>query len=277
MQSEAQFEARETSRRRGYNRSIEALISKKNVLIAVILRDMRSRFFNHGLGFIMVPLWPLVHMGVLILIHSTAKSDPYFGDSLPLFFATGLVPTLTFMYVSRFMVLSIAMNKPMLSFPIVTTLDVMFGRAILEILAACITLTLIMVILWICDNNPWPIDLETVVSAYLCVIFLALGCGFFIGVLSKAFPMLVTAYQLFLICIYITSGTMFVASNLPDYISYMLSYNPITECVEWIRTGYYDSYSDKLVHPYYIISIASATLLLGLGIERAFRRFFLEA
>lgn len=258
--------------------AIQAFINSKNVIYAVILRDMRTRFFNHGLGFIIVPLWPLVHMGVLITIHAASgRAAPPYGESTSLFYATGLVPTLTFMYVSRFMGYSAIQNKPMMAFPIVKALDVMFGRAFLEIIASCITITLITTILWLADQHPWPIDVENAVSAYLATIFLAIGCGTVAGVLSLAQPMIMTVYQLIIICTYLSSGTMFVASNLPDEVSYPLSYNPVLVCVEWMRTAYYETYSDKLVDKAYIFEFALVSLFLGLLIEKVFRRQLREA
>lgn len=67
---------------------------------AVVLRDMRTRFFNHGLGFIVVPLWPLAHMGIIITIRSFVAHTAPYGESVPLFYATGVIPTLTFIYIS---------------------------------------------------------------------------------------------------------------------------------------------------------------------------------
>jgi capsular polysaccharide transport system permease protein len=258
--------------------SVDALIRKRNVMSAVVLRDMRTRFFNNGLGFVIVPLWPLAHMGALILIHTLAGHGvPPFGDSTPVFYATGLVPTLTFMYVSRFMGYSLVMNRPMLAFPEIHVIDVLMGRAFLEIIGACITLVLMMTILWAMDQNPWPIDLERAISCYLATILLAVGCGTLVGVASMFMPILVTVYALLMIIFYISSGTMFVASNLPESIAYALSYNPLLVCVEWMRTAFYESYSDKLVDQEYVVACGVVTLLLGLGIERLFRRRMLEA
>ncbi len=112
----------------------EALAEKKNVMFAVMLRDMRSRFFNHGIGFLMVPLWPLVHILILLTIYTVMGRASPFGDNLLIFFATGLLPTLTFMYVSRGMAMSVISNRNMLSFPVVHIIDVMTARAILELL-----------------------------------------------------------------------------------------------------------------------------------------------
>lgn len=255
----------------------DALITEKNVLSAVILRDMRTRFFNHGLGFAIVPLWSLTHIVVLIIINTLAGRTAAFGESMPLFLATGLVPTLTFMYVSRFMGYSVLMNRPMLAFPVVTSLDVMIGRACLEVVSSSITLAVIMAILWANGQNPWPFDLEQAVSCYLAVIILAFGCGTLVGVAGMFLPFMLTVWQIALICIYISSGTMFVASSLPDRAATALSYNPVLQCVEWMRTAYYESYSDKLVDPVYVWSFGLVTLFLGLALERVFRRQMLEA
>ncbi|MDL2403833.1 ABC transporter permease [Rhizobium mayense] len=246
-------------------------------MTAVILRDMRTRFFNHGLGFIVVPLWPLVHMGVLILMHTVSGGLPPYGDSTAVFYATGLVPTLTFMYVSRFMGYSLVVNRAMLAFPEVQVFDVMIGRAFLEIIGACIMLFLIVAILWALKENPFPFDLERAVCCYLATILLAIGCGTVIGIASMFMPVIVTVYALVIILLYISSGTMFVASNLPDPLAHALAYNPLLVCVEWMRTAFYETYSDKLVSPEYVLAWGIGALFLGLLVERVFRRQLLEA
>jgi len=258
--------------------TLEALIRQKNVMSAVILRDMRTRFFNHGLGFIVVPLWPLTHMAILILIHTFAgHSVPPFGESTAVFYATGLLPTLTFMYVSRFMGYSLLMNRPMLAFPEIRVVDVMMGRAVLEIIGTCITLFLTILAFILFGENPIPFDMEQAVFCYLATILLSVGFGTFIGVLSMFLPILVTVYALVIIIIYISSGVVFVASALPEEIGYALSFNPVLVCVEWMRASFYESYSERLVDRGYVIAWGMGTLLLGLAIDRIFRRQLLEA
>lgn len=238
-----------------------------------MLRDMRTRYFNHGLGFIMVPLWPLVHMSVLILIHGgLSHGSPAFGDSTAIFVATGLVPTLTFMYMSRYMGWSLWQNRAMLAFPIVTALDVMFGRAFLEMISACIMITALIFALTVLGENPAPVDINNAVEAFLATIYLAFGCGVLVGAIALFHPFLLTVWQLCIVCIYLSSGTMFVAQTLPDQLSYWLSFNPVLQCVEWMRMGFYESYSDKLLSKQYVLAFGSVAMFLGLIIERLFRR-----
>ncbi len=258
-------------------RNINALIQKKNILGAVMLRDMRTRFFNHGLGFIFVPLWPLVHVGIIIIIHVLAgRGTPQYGESAAVFYATGLVPTLTFVYISRFMGYSLLSNRAMLSFPVVKVLDVLLGRAMLECISAFLMTSTMIVILYSLDQYPIPYNIASAVCCYMATIYLATGVGMLIGCLSMFTPMAVMTYNLIIVIIYISSGTFFVASNLPAELGYYLSFNPIVDCIEWMRTAFFESYSDRLASSNYVLAFATFVFCLSLLIERIFRRRMLE-
>ncbi len=257
--------------------NIYALKQMKNVMTAVMLRDMRTRFFDHGLGFLVVSLWPLAHMLILLVVYKVLGRVPPFGESLNVFFATGLIPTLLFMYVSRFMSLSLVLNRPMLAFPAVHVLDIMVARAALEVIAAFLTLFFMVVIIYILGDDPIPYDPQAAALAYLSTLLLAVGVGILAGVITMFFNFFATLYALFMIVVYISSGTLFVAAALPDAIGEVLSWNPVTQCVEWMRTAYYPTYSDKLLDRGYLIFIGLSSLCLGLFLERICRRKMLES
>ncbi|CAN7646560.1 ABC transporter permease [Ensifer adhaerens] len=244
---------------------------------AVVLRDMRTRFFDHGLGFLMVALWPLAHMIILLGIYHAAGRQAPFGDSLNVFFATGLVPTLLFMYVSRFMSLSVVLNKPMLAFPVVQVLDILMARAYLEIIAGGLTLCFMFAILFLLGDDPWPANPEQALLAYLSTILLAVGVGLCVGVIAMFFNFAVTLYALLMILAYFSSGTLFVAANLPDILAIPLSWNPITQSVEWMRTAYFETYPDRLLDRSYLVGFGAASLCGGLILERVCRRIMLES
>ncbi len=245
-------------------------------MTAVILRDMRTRFFNHGLGFLIVSLWPLAHMLILLLIYSVTGRRTPFGESLYVFFATGIIPTLMFMYISRFMSLSLLLNRPMLAFPAVTVLDVMMARAFLEIIAAFLTLIFILTILYAIGDDPFPSDMSEAVNAYTASLLLSVGVGVLAGVIVMFSPFFATIYALSMIIVYITSGTLFVISNLPDVIAVPLSYNPVVHAVEWMRSAYYPTYSTKILDKSYLVGFGLTSLFVGLALERVLRGRMLE-
>lgn len=257
--------------------TLDALRRMRNTMSAVMLRDMRSRFFNHGLGFLMVALWPLAHMGILLTIYTTLGRRAPFGESTAVFFATGLVPTLLFMYVSRFMALSLIQNRSMLGFPAVRTMDIIFARAILETIAAFLTLVFLVVILVVLGNNPVPYNFFEATYAYLSVLLLAIGVGVIVSVVAMFAPFFVTIYTLSTILIYLLSGTLFVVSELPDAIAGPLAWNPVLHGVEWMRTAYYEGYSDKWLNKSYLIGFGLGALCTGLAAERLLRRRMLDS
>lgn len=241
---------------------------KGNVMKAVMLRDMRTRFFDHGLGFLIVIFFPLGHMMILLLIYSVlGRSAPY-GDSLMLFFGTGLVPTLAFMYVSRMMVVSIQANRPMLSFPAIRVTDIIFGRAVLEVFGSCMMAVLVVLIFALMGQPALPIDVPNAVSALAATLVLAIGVGFLMSLAAAIIPAVAMAYMLATILVYILSGTLFVASSLPAPVIEVLAWNPVLHGVEWLRSAYYLDYPTQVLDKGYLIACGAITLLLGLLVER---------
>jgi len=74
----------------------------------------------------------------------------------------------------------------------------------------------------------------------------------------------------------VSSGCLFVTPNLPDQIAIPLSYNPIVQCVEWMRTAYFENYSDRLVDKEYLLAFGIISLLAGLLAERFSRRILMD-
>lgn len=254
----------------------DALRQKRNVMRAVVLRDMRTRFFNHGLGFLIQSLWPLGHMVIIIAINTfVGRAAPY-GESPLIYFGAGIIPALTFLYISRFMSLSIILNKNMLTFPIVKVTDILFARAFLEIIAGCITLLLLWILFTSLGLSPYPADPEQAILAYLATILLAIGVGTIAGVITSFLPIFATVYGLSGIIIYICSGAVFVTPNFPDQIAIPISYNPVAQCVEWIRTAYFEGYSDRLLDREYLLCFGLGTLFIGLVAERLSRRILMD-
>src|SRR5262249_42494343 len=129
------------------------------IIVAIMLRDIRTRFFGHGLGYLVMIGWPLVHILVLLAIFTLlGRSTPY-GESLALFFATGLVPFMAYNYMSRWTMMALLFNKQLLSFPVIKTLDVLLARTLLELLGHVCSIILLLFALWIVDVDFMPLDL----------------------------------------------------------------------------------------------------------------------
>ncbi|BCH53275.1 capsular biosynthesis protein [Agrobacterium vitis] len=253
-----------------------AVKQKIDVMHAVIMRDIRSRFFNHGLGFLIVPLFPVTHIVVLLIIYTVLGRDSAFGDDLRLFFATGLMPSLTFTYLSRFMSISLIANKSMMAFPVVRLLDIVLARAFLEFMAIIIALLIMYVFLISFGSNPIPTNPSEALLGFFFTVVLALGFGIIASVISAIAPMFAMVYGLSMVIFYLTSGAPIYLESFPAEVVYACSWNPLFHGVEWIRSAYYLGYPNHFLDKTYLIGFAIGSVACGLLLERILRPYALN-
>ncbi len=250
--------------------TLSLLRAQFHVIVAIMLRDIRTRFFGHGVGFLVAIAWPLVHILILIGMFTLFGRGAPYGESMTVFFATGLVPFMTFSYMSRFTMLSLILNRPLLVFPAIKVLDILLARTLLEILGSCCTVIVLLIIFWFLGIDFMPMD--TVQAAFALGAAMLLGAGFGIlnGIIGMAFPTWATGYALVIVFLYIISGIAFVPDAFPETVRYLLSFNPSLQTVEWMRSAYYEGYS-SILDKGYAVGFGVVTIFLGLLIERFVR------
>lgn len=250
-----------------------ALKNQYHVIFALMLRNIRTRYFGHGLGYLIAILWPLAHVIIIIIIYSyTGRVVPY-GESSVVFFATGTIPFMVFSYLSRFMMLSVIAARPLLSFPAVKVIDVLISGAILEVISSFAIVIILILFAMMFDINFWPRDIVDACCALGASVIIGVGFGLFNGVIALALPLWATIYVLLTIFLWITSGVIFVASSLPEQLRIIASYYPTLLIVEWMRSAYYEGYGDQLLSREYVIYFGIFLIFMGLLIEKSMRVF----
>jgi len=254
---------------------IELLRTQWRVIVALILRDIKSRFGNE-FGFALAIAWPLSHVLLLLLINTGMGRITPYGDSAALWFATGIVPFMSFSYMARFIMLGIVLNRPLLVFPKVKITDILFARAIVEVLNAGCVILILALIFWSLDIDFMPGDIVQACFALGASMLLGLGVGVINAIIAAAAPVWVTGYALFNLVLWASSGVFFVADSLPEIIRYPLSFNPVLQAIEWMRSAYYEGYGATVLDRRYMITFALMCLSLGLLLERLVRGRLLE-
>ena len=254
------------------------LKAQRRILVTLMLRGMRSRFFGNGLGFFVSSVgWPLAHMGVLLTVYTVIGRTAPFGDSPIPFFATGLIPFITFNYISRWTMIGVIYDKPLLAFPVVKPADLLMARVLLEIMGSCTSALTLIVLLWAGGVDVMPRDPVQAGFAYGAAILLGAGMGLINTVIALAFRPWLVGYILVTILLYISSGILFVPDALPHVAGYYLSFNPLLQAVEWMRSAYYPGYGTAILDKGYLLAWGIGTVFGGLALERLVRgRLFLR-
>lgn len=248
-----------------------ALTIHLRVMNALIMRDIRTRFFGHGLGYLIAIAWPLFHISILLTVYYVLGRIAPVGDSLALYFATGLVPFMSFSYSSRWIMVSVATNRVLLNFPLVRIVDIVLARAALEASAAVCMALVLMAVLSVLGVDVVPSDPAGAASAMASAIYLGFGMGFANAIIAMALPGWMLGYALIIMILYASSGILWSVHNLPEALVGYVLYNPIVHCVEWMRSSFYYNYPTGLLDKSYIWEFGTGALFFGLLIERVFR------
>jgi capsular polysaccharide transport system permease protein len=243
------------------------------VIVALVLRDIKSRFGGKSANYIIAIAWPLGHMGVLIALYTFMGRPAPVGDSAPLFFATGLLPFILFNYPSRLMMQSVMTNAPLLNFPVVTPLDIILARAVLEAVTSFGVILVFGLILFAMDVNIIPRDPGPAVAALGAALFVSISIGVVNCVITTFVRLWLFPYILIVIVLYLMSGILFVPELVPEKIRDWLVWNPVLHMIEWFRSGYYENYGRQTLDRGYLLVVGLCALSIGLTAERATRRF----
>ena len=250
----------------------DRFISYVNVIYALMMHDIKNRFFGSGLGQIVLVLWPFVHILVLLTIYVVTKRPNPYGTSLIQYSAVSVFPFICFNYVSRWIVFSAVTNRSFLQYPIIKPLDLLVARALLEIVSISLVAILLIVFVVALGCDVAPASPDQAVYAACATIFLAIGIGFINAVIAFVFPIWNMVMILIIILMYLASGIVFVVSTLPEQLRYWLSFNPLLQCTEWMRAAYFSDYPTSVLDRTYVLEFSLVSLTLGLILERLLRR-----
>lgn len=251
---------------------MNSLSSRFNIVLAVILRDIRTRFGRSYLGYLIAIGWPLTHIvGLVVLMGALRNSAPVIGTDNAVFIATGVVPYVLCLYPARLMGYSIENNRALFVFPIVRALDIILSRAIIEFLTAFTVVTLFFLGATIGGIDLVPIDVVGGATAVLGTVYFAISVGILNTIICSIIRFWHIVFIVLMMIAYLTAGIFVIPSTLSEGARQIVWYNPLLHCVEWLRSAYYEGYGDNMLSRSYLMWFATTCLALGLLGERFVR------
>lgn len=248
------------------------LLIQWQVIHALILRETRTSFGAHQLGYLWALVAPVGMIGtfgaMMILVGRTAP----LGNNIVVYLATGFLPFLFFRSVASSGANAVGANKALLFFPQVHPLDLVLSRTALETATLAVVSIVILggLSLW---HQSFNVDSAMLLITSLSTASL-LGCG--LGLIlcsvSVIFPAIDKIKNLILRPLFWTSGVFFTVNDLPPVARNLLRYNPILHCVEEFRDGWYPEYTARHTNSMYPLYWATLLIFVGLVFERATRR-----
>ncbi len=258
-------------------RPLAAVGIQCRVIIALIIREARTRFGESRLGYGWALLEPILHILMLSLVFAVLMHGrPPIGAQFFIFYYTGIIPYHIFVHSSSSMTYAIAANGALLQLPLVKSYDVILARGLLEFATDIIVAVILLAGFDAIGMAAMPADLGAVAAAAAAAWLLGSGCGFVNAVINAFCKSWDKIWAQITRILYFCSGIFYVPGMMPQSIRDQLAWNPVLHAVDWFRAGFFADYTPHWLDRCYLIAVAGALLAAGLGLERGLRRRLCE-
>ncbi len=250
----------------------QAAVSQWRVLLALILREARTRFGRQRAGYAWALVEPILHVSIFYAAFSYRLNIAPVGDSLFMFLATGFAVFLGFRNVMGRTQGGYASNESLLAYPVVRLLDVFLGRALLELATWVAVMIIIFSAAFILGVGDAPRSIVKMLAAVTLLFAIGFGVGLSLGIISEFVPSVGSIMKAPMLLLYFCSGLFFLPDALPPAFRDVLYWNPVLHGIVLFREGYYHGYESHMFDLAYLVGWALGAVLVALVLERIARK-----
>lgn len=248
------------------------LLVKGRVISALVLREARVTFGSVKLGYFWAVAEPVIGTAILTMIFSFIARHPPIGTSFALFYAIGIFTYQLYRKMSGSLMSVFNSNRGLLGYPLVTELDVVFGRFCLIFLTYILIFTIFFTGLILLGLAHFPRRLDIVFMAVAATGLLGLGAGLTNAMILVLWPTWKRIEVILSRPLFFISGVFFLPDQLPPTVRYYLSWNPLLHAIDWFRVGYYPNYDSVVLDLGYLWLCIGIMLAIALCAERLYRK-----
>lgn len=243
-----------------------------DVIHALMLRETRTRFGAHQLGYTWALLEPALMTLTFVLMFSVVGRRP--ADDLDLFgfLVTGIVPYMLFTHSVAQVSQAINGNKGLLFYPQVKPLDVVFARVALEFCTYVAVFLFLMGANMLFQQRLLVDDPLLIVMGFAMASLLGAGLGLVFMGLGQLSNVAERARGPLMRPFFWVSGLFFTAHSIPEDYRHLVLHNPVLHITEAVRSGWYPQHSDQYVNLPLVIVWIFGFAFVGLTLETITRR-----
>ena len=250
-----------------------ALAIQMDVIGALIMREIHTRFGRDNVGYLWLLIEPMMFAGTLTALHYAVSGRTSESSmSIASFTLVGYGPFLMFRQIVSRSESAMDANRTLLYHRSVTLLDILVARAMLEFAAVTSAVFILLALVTAIGIGSMPVQILSTFEAFglLCWFSFSLGLLVAAGAEKSAtFGRLVHPAMYFSMPL---SGAFISMSALPNGAREILGWVPLTHIFELFRIGQFDNYTDRYSNPAYVLAWCLGLTLFGLFAIKITRR-----
>jgi capsular polysaccharide transport system permease protein len=242
------------------------------VIVALMIRELNTRFGRENIGFLWIVVEPLLFAGLVALVWRAMKGPDVHGVSIVVFVISGYIPLTLFRHSLGRCIKIFDVNSSLLYHRQIKIIDFIVVRFMIEMIGSMIAFVFIGLILWRFGVFPEPYSIGHMIAGWILYCMFTLSLCLVAATLSEMSDVLEKVVPVFTYLMIPLSGTFNMVAWLTPGLREVMLWSPPVSGMELMRYGLFGN----AVRPYYDVStvlvfsvVASA---IGLLLCRKVRR-----
>lgn len=254
-------------------RVLEGLRTQLRVINALVLRETKTRYGTHKLGFLWALLEPVASVTFFVVLFSAIRHDRPAGMPLATFMIVGFCCYALFRGPMGQMQGAISSSRTLLAFPQVTTFDVILARGLLELAVGLFVFVLMCCMALLLGYEVRVERPLGVLGACSLLAMAGVGAGFLFASLEPLVPAINQfTSQVLGRPLFFASGIFYAAESLPQAVLDYLLWNPFLHMIELARGAFFHGFETHHGSWLYASAWSVGLLATGLVVHRALRK-----
>lgn len=247
------------------------------VVLALMLRDIKTRMGGSYFGFVFGLILPLGHLGIVLAVYLMMGRRAALGTDATRYLTSAILPFIIWSYTHQKVLQAFAQNIPLMSFPIVRMIDILVARSLVELLNSAIIIIIVIITISIIGSDIFIYDRSLALLSVLLAYLFGVSTGYFFGIIGQIFQTLTLVGFLLIPLNWVVCGIFFIPEALPDQMRSVISWFPMSHIVDIARLAVFPTYLSTFSRVDFVLTIALGNIFLTISIERLARTKILSA
>nr|WP_286206913.1 ABC transporter permease [Formicincola oecophyllae] len=242
---------------------LRAFNTQLRVIHALLMREIHTRYGRENIGFLWVIGEPILFCAGVAIVWTAIRPSHEHGLKMTAMVVTGYVPLTMWRHSSGRAVKAFEVNSTLLYHQLVTPLDIIVARAVLEIIGTILAGVLVVTGAVMLGYMEWPVDWGLVLAGLGFTCYFCFAFAILLAPLTERSEFLEKAMSITMYLSLPLTGAFIMTDWLPSRYQWILEASPLADSIEMIRQGVFGL---KVV-PHYSVPymLASCTIMLMVG------------
>jgi capsular polysaccharide transport system permease protein len=249
-----------------------AFAIQRDVVFAIFIREMNSRFATYSFGNAWLLVEPLLMMAIFITLFGFRGIQTFANLEPAVFIMISFVPFRLLWNGTMRQNMAAANAKGLLGFRQVRLFDIYLARSLIEAGVYLVVATLLTAILLWFDFDAIPDDPIRVLG-YAAVLWLfAASFGILASMLSSIAKEVEKAIAILTLPLMIASAVIYPMTIVPPSYYIYFEYNPLVHAVELLRESWVENYESPIADSSFLISCTFVLMAVSIAAYRLYWR-----